>query len=104
MGRGKAFDPSKFFIICVNVLGSPYGTASPVTTNPATGGPYGPAFPPTSIRDDVRRAAFLAPKLSLILLAFLPSFVQTTQASARSSGRDLCRGRHRRFDGRYGCS
>ncbi|KAJ7083607.1 homoserine O-acetyltransferase [Mycena belliarum] len=54
MGRNKAFDPSRFFIFCANTLGSPYGSASPVTTNPATGRPYGPAFPPTSIRDDVR--------------------------------------------------
>ncbi|KAJ7653213.1 Alpha/Beta hydrolase protein [Mycena polygramma] len=53
MGRNKAFDPSRFFIFCANTLGSPYGSASPVTTDPATGQPYGPAFPPTSIRDDV---------------------------------------------------
>ncbi|KAH7884151.1 Alpha/Beta hydrolase protein [Phlebopus sp. FC_14] len=54
MGWGKAFDPNRFFIFCANVLGSPYGTASPVTLNPGTGKPYGPEFPQTSIRDDVR--------------------------------------------------
>ncbi|KAF9475352.1 homoserine O-acetyltransferase [Pholiota conissans] len=54
MGRGKAFDPNRFFIICANTLGSPYGSASPVTINPKTGKPYGPEFPPTTIRDDVR--------------------------------------------------
>ncbi|KAG2361874.1 hypothetical protein BDR07DRAFT_1609824 [Suillus spraguei] len=54
MGRGKAFDPNRFFIFCANVLGSPYGSASPVTNNPETGKPYGPEFPQTSIRDDVR--------------------------------------------------
>ncbi|KAF5376938.1 hypothetical protein D9615_007292 [Tricholomella constricta] len=54
MGRGKAFDPSRYFIFCANVLGSPYGSASPLTTNPRTGKPYGPSFPPTTIRDDVR--------------------------------------------------
>jgi len=54
MGRGKAFDPNRFFIICANTLGSPYGSASPVTLNPDTGKPYGPEFPPTTIRDDVR--------------------------------------------------
>ncbi|KAJ7182605.1 Alpha/Beta hydrolase protein [Mycena crocata] len=54
MGRNKAFDPSRFFIFCGNTMGSPYGSASPVTVNPDTGRPYGPAFPPTSIRDDVR--------------------------------------------------
>ncbi|KAJ3540946.1 hypothetical protein NMY22_g4096 [Coprinellus aureogranulatus] len=54
MGRNKAFDPNRWFIFCANVLGSPYGSASPVTINPDTGKPYGPEFPPTSIRDDVR--------------------------------------------------
>lgn len=54
IGRGKAFDPNRFFIFCANVMGSPYGSASPVTINPDTGNPYGPEFPQTSIRDDVR--------------------------------------------------
>ncbi|KAF5376942.1 hypothetical protein D9615_007274 [Tricholomella constricta] len=54
MGRGKAFDPNRFFIFCANVLGSPYGSASPITIDPDTGMPYGPEFPPTTIRDDVR--------------------------------------------------
>ncbi|KAI0649322.1 homoserine O-acetyltransferase [Trametes meyenii] len=53
MGRGKAFDPSRYYIFCANVLGSPYGSASPVTINPETGRPYGPEFPLTTIRDDV---------------------------------------------------
>jgi homoserine O-acetyltransferase/O-succinyltransferase len=60
MGRAKAFDPSRFFIFCANVLGSPYGSASPITVNPDTGRLYGPDFPPTTIRDDVR-FVFLAP-------------------------------------------
>ncbi|KAF9090236.1 homoserine O- acetyltransferase [Mortierella sp. GBA35] len=54
MGPGRAFDPTKFFIICCNVLGSPYGTASPVTLNPETNVSYGPEFPLATIRDDVR--------------------------------------------------
>ncbi|KAF9189452.1 homoserine O- acetyltransferase [Haplosporangium sp. Z 767] len=54
MGPGRAFDPTKFFIICCNVLGSPYGTASPVTLNPETNHAYGPEFPLATIRDDVR--------------------------------------------------
>ncbi|KAF9334752.1 homoserine O- acetyltransferase [Podila minutissima] len=54
MGPGRAFDPTKFFIVCCNVLGSPYGTASPVTLNPETNVNYGPEFPLSTIRDDVR--------------------------------------------------
>ncbi|KAI9726598.1 MAG: homoserine O- acetyltransferase [Chrysothrix sp. TS-e1954] len=52
---GKAFDVTRFFIICINSLGSPYGTASPVTyvDGDPEKGIYGPDFPLTSIRDDV---------------------------------------------------
>ena len=53
MGRGKAFDSKRYLIICLNTMGSPYGSASPITTNPDTGKPYGPEFPLTTIRDDV---------------------------------------------------
>ena len=59
MGRGKAFDPNRFFIICANTLGSPYGSASPVTINPDTGKQYGPEFPPTTIRDDVGYVVYI---------------------------------------------
>jgi len=54
LGPGKPFDPTIFFIFCGNVLGSPYGSASPVTINPETNRIYGPEFPLTTIRDDVR--------------------------------------------------
>jgi homoserine O-acetyltransferase len=54
-GPGKAFDITRFFVVCMNSLGSPYGSASPVTY--ANGDPtqshYGPDFPLTTIRDDV---------------------------------------------------
>ena len=53
-GPGKALDYSRYFIFCANVLGSPYGSASPLTTNADTGMPYGPSFPETTVRDDVR--------------------------------------------------
>ncbi|KFY11454.1 hypothetical protein V492_04450, partial [Pseudogymnoascus sp. VKM F-4246] len=55
LGPGRAFDISRFFVICMNSLGSPYGSASPVTNkdgNPANER-YGPEFPLTTIRDDV---------------------------------------------------
>jgi homoserine O-acetyltransferase/O-succinyltransferase len=55
-GPGQAFDVTRFFVVCLNSLGSPYGSASPVTNkdgNPAQGR-YGPEFPLTTIRDDVR--------------------------------------------------
>ncbi|EOR01263.1 hypothetical protein E3P77_02658 [Wallemia ichthyophaga] len=54
MGANKAFDPSRYFIYCGNVIGSPYGTVSPVSVNPDTGKLYGPEFPISTVRDDVR--------------------------------------------------
>lgn len=54
MGPRRAFDPTKFFIVCCNVLGSPYGSASPLTINPETGDRYGPEFPLVSVRDDIQ--------------------------------------------------
>ncbi|KAH7408664.1 Alpha/Beta hydrolase protein [Phaeosphaeria sp. MPI-PUGE-AT-0046c] len=54
-GPGKAFDISRFFVVCMNSLGSPYGSASPVTAKDgdAALGLYGPEFPLTTVRDDV---------------------------------------------------
>jgi homoserine O-acetyltransferase len=55
-GPGRAFDTSRFFVVCMNSLGSPYGSASPVTAvdGDPDKGRYGPEFPLTTIRDDVR--------------------------------------------------
>ncbi|KAG0135960.1 Alpha/Beta hydrolase protein [Tuber indicum] len=53
VGPGRAFDWDRFFVICCNSLGSPYGSASPCTINPETGRIYGPEFPLTTVRDDV---------------------------------------------------
>lgn len=52
-GKGNALDPEKFFIICVNVLGSCYGSTNPLSTNEITGKPYFHSFPDITIRDIV---------------------------------------------------
>jgi len=53
---GYCLDTTSDFVVCVNFCGSPYGSASPLTTNPqrADGGSYGADFPLFSIRDHVR--------------------------------------------------
>ncbi|KAF7716488.1 Homoserine O-acetyltransferase [Penicillium ucsense] len=54
-GPGQAFDVSRFFVVCLNSLGSPYGSASAVTYKDGKpeNGYYGPEFPLTTVRDDV---------------------------------------------------
>jgi homoserine O-acetyltransferase/O-succinyltransferase len=53
-GDGKFFDPAKYFIICVNKPGSPYGSISPLSINPQTNEPYYHDFPVFTIRDMIR--------------------------------------------------
>ena len=53
-GDGKFFDPAKYFIICVNKPGSPYGSISPLSINPKTNQPYYHDFPVFTINDMIR--------------------------------------------------
>src|SRR5699024_10443231 len=52
-GKDKVFNPEEHFIICANILGSPYGTTNPLSINPRTKLPYYLSFPQFSIRDIV---------------------------------------------------
>lgn len=54
VAEGGLLDPSKYFIVCANKLGSPYGSTSPITVNPATGEPWYLDFPQVTVRDMVR--------------------------------------------------
>lgn len=64
-GEGELFDPAKHFIICANNLGSPYGSSSPLSNNPASGKKYGIAFPKTTLRDSAKANILLAEHLGI---------------------------------------
>ncbi len=53
-------------VICVNLLGSCYGSTGPGSVDPETGAVYGPNFPLVSIRDNVRAQAELMDSLSIV--------------------------------------
>jgi homoserine O-acetyltransferase len=53
------------FVICVNMLGSCYGSTGPGSVDPGTGEIYGPDFPLVSIRDNVRAQARLLDSLRI---------------------------------------
>jgi len=54
VGEGKFLDPRKYTIVCANILGSCYGSTSPLSVNEATGKPYLLDFPKTTVRDVAR--------------------------------------------------
>lgn len=51
VGEGCTIDPKRYFIVCVNMVGSCYGSSNPRDINPATGEPYGLDFPLVTTRD-----------------------------------------------------
>jgi homoserine O-acetyltransferase len=53
------------FVICINLLGSCYGSTGPGSVDPETGLVYGPDFPLVSIRDNVRAQARLLDSLGI---------------------------------------
>lgn len=61
IGPGKPVDSDRYFIICVNSLGSCFGSTGPTSKNPKTGEPYRLDFPDLSI-EDIANAGYLALK------------------------------------------
>lgn len=54
VGSGQLIDPAKYFIVCVNMPGSCYGSSGPLENNPATGAAYLYDFPFFTTRDMIR--------------------------------------------------
>ncbi len=69
IGPGKPLDTNRFFVIGVNNLGSCFGSTGPTHINPATGLPWGAAFPVVTVEDWVDAQARLLDVLGIQTLA-----------------------------------
>ncbi len=65
VGPGKAFDTSKYFVICSNIIGGCKGSTGPSSINPETAKPYGQDFPMVTIRDMVNAQKVLIDHLGI---------------------------------------
>ncbi|SDS95943.1 homoserine O-acetyltransferase [Mucilaginibacter mallensis] len=64
-GENEFFNPEEHFIVCANILGSPYGTSNPLSENPVTGQSYYLAFPQFTVRDIIKAHQQLAEHLKI---------------------------------------
>ena len=65
VGPGRHLDTDQYFIICINNLGSCYGSAGPASINPATKSKYRTDFPQVTINDMVRSQKMLIDALGI---------------------------------------
>jgi len=65
IGPGKAFDTTKYFVICSNVIGGCRGSTGPSSINEKTGKPYGLDFPIITIADMVNAQKYLIDYLGI---------------------------------------
>jgi homoserine O-acetyltransferase len=65
VGYGKGIDLNKYFVVCVNIPGSPFGTTSPASVDPRSGGPYGSHYPWPAIEDMVESQKLILEHLGI---------------------------------------
>ncbi|MBF2719297.1 homoserine O-acetyltransferase [Psychrobacter sp. NG254] len=73
IGPNKAIDTNQFYVVCVNNIGSCFGSTGPTTINPDSVGVddsdepqvYGPDFPLITIKDWVKTQAMLSDRLGI---------------------------------------
>ena len=69
LGPGKPIDTDRWFVVCVNSLGSCKGSTGPASTDPASGTTYRLDFPELSIEDGADAALALVAGLGIDRLA-----------------------------------
>lgn len=65
LGVDKPLDPANDFVICINLLGSCYGSSGPISHNPEAGQVWKANFPKITIRDQVQAQAALIRSLGI---------------------------------------
>ena len=71
IGEKRLFNPKDYYVICVNVLGSHYGSTNALSVNPLSGQQYFHDFPFVSIRDVVNSLILLRKSLEIDSIAYL---------------------------------
>jgi len=65
IGYGKGIDLQKYFVVCVNLPGSCFGTTAPSSIDPKSGLPYGSRYPWPTIEDMVHSQKLVLDHLSI---------------------------------------
>ena len=68
VGPNKPINTNEFFVICINSLGSCFGSTSPISINPETDEPYRLSFPVLSVEDIANAANELVKELDISVL------------------------------------
>ena len=100
IGPGLALDTHRLFVVCVNSLGSCFGSTGPASIDPATGAPYRVSFPDLAV-EDIARAGYetlralgiarahtvIGPSLGgMVVLAFVAQFPGAARTLVSISG------------------
>ena len=65
VGKDKAINTSDYFVVCINTLGSCFGSTSPVSMNRKTTQPYRLTFPELTIEDMANASYLLLKKIGI---------------------------------------
>lgn len=68
VGPGKPIDTERFYVICVNSLGSCFGSTGPASPDPRTGEPYRLSFPVLHVEDIANAGARVLEHLDITRL------------------------------------
>ncbi len=68
IGPGRALDTERHFVVCVNSLGSCFGSTGPASIDPHSGEPYRLTFPDLSVEDIARAGHELVRALGILRL------------------------------------